>query len=628
MPTWAPPRMTPQSETASGSTGAWPAIDWKLPLAATLLLTALCAVFPEGYLNLLIRLAAVNIVVVCALNLLMGYGGQAFLAVAATFAIGAYGSSLGMMKLGLPWLIAIVFGGSLAAVFGLLTSLPALRLSGAYLAMVSIAFNVIVEEVLVHWQGLTGGPVGLTGIPRGGPFGLTLSDQWMATAICVAAILAWWVVDRVRFSPWGQTIMAVRESEIAARSLGVDSTRVKAVTFSVSAFMMGVGGALYAHSAQYISPDVGGIFGSILFVLMLVLGGAGSRWGPAIGALILTFLPQFLTEFQKYHVFVLGVILLVCITLRPRGIASLFTARATRGSRGDTGKPQGVSPSRLLTDKPQGASAANMAMLLDIDKPVEGAPLQVQGISCHFGGIVALSNVSLTVNPGTVHGLIGPNGAGKSTLVNVITGHYRASSGAVLYRHHAIHTLSMPSIARLGIVRTFQKPMVFSELSVLENLEVAQFSSLRHSLIGGVLGLPSSEARRQMARQRAIAIADAVGLGDRVEQSAGTLAQGQQRLLEIGRALAARPGILVLDEPAAGLSAAEINELVGVLRQLRAAGIAVLLIEHHMNMVMSVCDQITVIDRGEHLATGTPTEIRASEAVRRAYLGATTHAFE
>ena len=605
--------MNLQSEPVKAIVPSLPSSDWRLPLFAALVLSALCAAFPDGYLNLLIRLAAVNVVVVCALNLLMGYGGQAFLAVAATFAIGAYGSALGVMKLGLPWLVALAFGGGLAAVFGLLTSLPALRLSGAYLAMVSIAFNVIVEEVLVHWQGLTGGPVGLTGIPRGGPFGLTLNDQWMATAICIAAVAAWWVVDRIRFSPWGQAIMAVRESEIAARSLGVDSTQVKAVTFAASAFMMGVGGALYAHSAQYISPDVGGIFGSILFVLMLVLGGAGSRWGPAIGALILTFLPQFLTEFQKYHVFVLGVILLVCITLRPKGIASLFSGRKRRAAR-----EAGVQ---------QSAAGAKMVAIIQADERAR-ATLEVKAISCRFGGIVALSNVSLTVNPGTVHGLIGPNGAGKSTLVNILTGHYRASSGAVVYQGQSVHAMSMPAIARLGIVRTFQKPMVFGDMTVLENLEVAQFASLRHSLLGNMLGLKSSRSLRSKARQRAIDIAAAVGLNERLEQSAGTLAQGQQRLLEIGRALAARPGILVLDEPAAGLSAAEINELVGVLRQLRAAGIAVLLIEHHMNMVMSVCDQITVIDRGEHLATGTPKDIRSSELVRHAYLGANTLALE
>jgi branched-chain amino acid transport system permease protein len=586
-------------------------IGWVAPMIGMVLVLMVCAVFTDGYVNLLLRLAAVNVVVVCALNLLLGYGGQAFLAVAATFAIGAYTSSLAVMKLGLPWLVALAFGGVLAAVFGLLTSLPALRLSGAYLAMVSIAFNVIVEEILIHWQELTGGPVGLPGIPRGGPFGFTLNDQWMASFMGIAAVLSWWAVDRIRHAPWGQTIVAVRESEIAARSLGVDTTRVKAVTFAVANFIMGLGGALYAHSAQYISPDVGGVFGSILFVLMLILGGSGTLWGPVIGALILTLLPQFLTDFQKFHVFVLGLILLACITLRPKGLASLFS----RQRYPQSGLPAGGSV---------GASKVTLASLLGHPTPKDHGALEVRAVSRRFGGIVALTKVSFELCPGTIHGLIGPNGAGKSTLVNVLTGHYRPTDGAVVFRGQSLSRLSMSSIARLGIVRTFQKPQLFSDLSVIENLEIAQFAGLRHSLVGGLLGLPNARVKSALARSRALEFASAVGLAEWLYHPAGSLAQGQQRLLEIGRALAAQPRVLVLDEPAAGLSASEINDLVVVLRQVRSAGISVLLIEHHMNLVMTVCDRITVIDQGEHLLTGSPAEIRSSEAVREAYLG-TSH---
>jgi len=603
--------VSPVPDSSERAPRALLSADWQLPVLAIAALIGLCAIFPDGYLNLLLRLAAVNVLVVCGLNLLMGYGGQAFLAVAATFAIGAYTSALALMKLSLPWSMAVALGGMVAAFFGLLTSLPALRLSGAYLAMVSIAFNVIVEEILVHWQGLTGGPVGLPGIPRGGPWGLTLNDQWMASLMCAAAVLGWWAVDRIRNAPWGQTIIAIRDSEIAARSLGINSTLVKAVTFAVAAFMMGVAGALYAHSAQYISPDVGGVFGSILFVLMLILGGSGTRSGPVIGALILTFLPQFLTEFQKYHVFVLGFILLACITLRPRGIASLLPSRPSSNQ---------AASSRVdsVSSVADGRGSLSAHVLASDQTPA----LQVRGISCRFGGILALSNVSFEVKPATIHGLIGPNGAGKSTLVNVITGHYRASAGEVIFGAHRLSAMAMPAIARLGIVRTFQKPQLFSDLSVLENLEIAQFSILRHSLIGGVLGLPGARKKTVEVRARAIALANAVGLEEWLHRPASTLAQGQQRLLEIGRALAARPRIIVLDEPAAGLSTSEIDKLSTVLRDLRSAGMGIVLIEHHMRLVMSVCDQITVIDRGEHLITGTRSEVSASEVVRDAYLGA------
>ena len=585
---------------------------WPVPLLVLVGLVLLCSAFATGYGNLMVRLVAVNLLVVCALNLLMGHGGQAFMAVAATFTIGAYASALGMMKLNLPWVVALAFGGSLAALFGILASLPALRLSGAYLAMVSIAFNVIVEEVLVHWQSLTGGPVGLSGIPRGGPLGKDLSDGGMALTCCIAAALVWWLIDRLRRSPWGATIVAVRDSEVAARSLGINTMQVKATTFLVATFLMGVGGALYAHSAQYISPDMGSVFGSILFVLMLVLGGAGTRWGPVVGAVILTLLPQLLLELQKYHLFVLGLILLLCMVFMPRGIVSVDLGRWRKKST----VPAPVS--ELAGGPAPDADGDGL-----IDKPLvrQDLMLEVKEVSLSFGGIQALTQVSLKIHPGQVHGLIGPNGAGKSSLVNVITGHYAPTRGKVTFNGNDLAGLGMQRIARLGIVRTFQTPQLFRSLSVADNLVVAQFPALRPSLWGGILGGRRSIRQHEESRARALTLATRVGLGQLMDRVAGELSQGQQRLLEIARALASDPGVLILDEPAAGLSTAEIQELTRLLDRLRKTGLAIFLIEHHMDMVMAICDCITVIDRGQWLMHGTPLEVQASDAVRQAYLG-------
>jgi len=589
---------------------------WKTPLLVLAALTLMCWSFPTGYGNLMIRLVAVNLLVVCALNLLMGYGGQAFIAVAATFTIGAYGSALGMMNLNLPWFIAIAFGGLLSAVFGFIASLPALRLSGAYLAMVSIAFNVIVEEVLVHWQSLTGGPVGLSGIPRSGPFGADLSDRDMALTCCIAAALVWWLIDRLRSTSWGATIIAVRDSEVAARSLGINTIQVKAVTFLVATFLMGIGGGLYAHSAQFISPDMGGVFGSILFVLMLVLGGAGTRWGPVVGALILTLLPQLLLDLQKYHLFVLGLILLICMVFMPRGIMSVNLGIWRNKSIGSSQAPDLVDG--IKTD------------LVDdqmICKPTAEKDLLLEAcdVSLRFGGIQALSQVSLKIYPGQIHGLIGPNGAGKSSLVNVITGHYAPSAGQVRLNGLDLYGLGMQKIARLGIVRTFQTPQLFRSLSVCDNLIVAQFSTHRPSLCAGVLGTTMSIQENKDMRDRAHLIAKRVGLIQIMDYLAGELSQGQQRLLEIARALASEPGVLILDEPAAGLSTTEIRELSELLIRLRGEGLAIFLIEHHMDMVMEICDCITVIDRGNWLMHGTPSEVQESNAVRHAYLGLNSH---
>ena len=597
---WLDPTLPPAALTSPRA--------WVTPVVVTAGLALLCWAFPSGYGNLMVRLVAINLLVVCALNLLMGYGGQAFIAVAATFTIGAYASALGMMKLQLPWALALVFGGSMAAVFGILASLPALRLSGAYLAMVSIAFNVIAEEVLVHWQGLTGGPVGLPAIPRSGPFGTDLTDQGMAFVCCVAAALVWWLIDRLRRSSWGATIVAVRDSEVAARSLGINTMKVKAATFLLSTFLMGLAGALYAHSAQYISPDMGSVFGSILFVLMLVLGGSGTRWGPIVGAVLLTLLPQLLLDLQKYHLFALGLILLLCMVFMPRGIMAVDFSRWRKKAA------EPVAANGLPADAASDAADQKRS-------PSANVVLQVRDVSLSFGGIHALTQVNLTILPGQIHGLIGPNGAGKSSLVNVITGHYAPTSGSVSFNGADLAGRGMQKIAGLGIVRTFQTPQLFRSLSVRDNLIVAQFPARQPALWGGILGTPRSAHQTDASRSRALALALGVGLGESMDALAGELSQGQQRLLEIARALASDPDVLILDEPAAGLSTTEITELSALLQRLRSKGLAIVLIEHHMDMVMSICDCITVIDRGNGLMHGTPAEVQASPAVRQAYLG-------
>jgi ABC-type branched-subunit amino acid transport system ATPase component len=388
--------------------------------------------------------------------------------------------------------------------------------------------------------------------------------------------------------------------------------QVKATTFLVATFLMGVGGALYAHSAQYISPDMGSVFGSILFVLMLVLGGAGTRWGPVVGAVILTLLPQLLLELQKYHLFVLGLILLLCMVFMPRGIVSVDLGRWRK-------KSTGPAPVSELAGGP--APDADGDGL--IDKPLvrQDLMLEVKEVSLSFGGIQALTQVSLKIHPGQVHGLIGPNGAGKSSLVNVITGHYAPTRGKVTFNGNDLAGLGMQRIARLGIVRTFQTPQLFRSLSVADNLVVAQCPALRPSLWGGILGSRRSIRDHEESRARALTLATRVGLGQLMDRVAGELSQGQQRLLEIARALASDPGVLILDEPAAGLSTAEIQELTRLLDRLRKTGLAIFLIEHHMDMVMAICDCISVIVRGQWLMHGTPLEVQASDAVRQAYLG-------
>jgi len=572
----------------------------------------------DGYFNHLIKLTAINIAVVCGLNLLMGYAGQAFIAVAATFAVGAYASALAMTQLGLPFVVAWLGGALLAGIFGVLSGVTAFRLAGAYLAMVSIAFNVVVEEILVHWSDVTGGPVGVTGIPGPSFAGFALDNAAIAALATLVAAFAWLVVERLRRSAWGLAILAMRESEVAVRSLGIHTVALKSVAFFVSACLIGLSGGLYSHSIQYISPDVGTILTSIIFVLMLILGGMGTTWGPILGAVVLTLVPHFLADFQRYHLIVLGAILLVIIVTMPEGIVAAVEKYAARNRKRS-------APAEAMPNS--GATRKAKSFELDRSESDAARELAITDIHRSFGGVAALRGVDLSVAPNTVHGLIGPNGSGKSTLVNVITGLYRADHGAVRFGDSVLTGRSMTEIARAGIVRTFQTPQLFGQLTVMDNLKAAQFHRRAPGLLTSVLGLPAARRRDAQTVERARALAAALDLEHWLDEPAHRLPQGEQRKLEIGRALAAEPGVLILDEPVAGLTSEEGRMIGDLLQALRARGLTVLLIEHHMDVIMRVCDRITVLDRGGVIAVGTPTEIQHDDRVRTAYLGASPHQF-
>ena len=587
-------------------------INKALVLAAGALLMVAGWSISDGYISYLARLTAINVIVAYSLNLLVGYAGQAFIAAGATFAIGAYASALSMMMLGLPFLAAWAAGGILAGIFGLLSSLPALRLAGAYLAMVSIAFNVVVEQILIHWTEVTGGPIGLPAIPRAELGGIELDERVMLALIIFIAVLTVYGSAALRQSQWGRALVAMGENELAAKSLGIDTIRLKAVVFWLSSVIAGLAGGLYAHSMQYVSPDVGTIFASFNFVLMLVLGGIKTSWGPLFGAFFLTLLPQLLSDFQRYHLLVLGIILLAVVTTAPGGLAQIIDSLMAR-FRGAIGRKASLGQS----------APANISFAgLDESVAVAGhCELVASAIDKSFGGVTALRGAGIAVRSGMIRGLIGPNGSGKSTLVNVITGFDRADAGEIRFDERRIDGRPSSWIARAGLVRSFQTPRMFSELTVLENLLAAQFHRSAPPLVAALFDLPSSRRTTRQAIEQALGLARAVGLEGLVARRAADLSQGDKKKLEIARALAAKPAVLILDEPAAGLSAEEATALCSLLERLRAKGLAVILVEHHMDVIMRVCDRITVLDRGRVIAEGTPREVRDDPEVRRAYLG-------
>ncbi len=558
-------------------------------IAATLLL--------DSYSLLVFTFCALAVVVGVGLNILIGLSGQISFGHIAFYAIGAYVSALLTMA-GLPLGLAMIAAGLACAAIGALLAIPALRVSGPYLAMITIAFALVVHHGLIEWRSLTGGANGLMGIPMPeiGSLDPSVSLALIATALMIAALA---LFQRLRRSGWGIAMRAVKSTEIAARSLGFNPVQTKTLAFALSALLTGLAGSLVAPLMMFINPASFPFSQSILFVLAVIVGGSGTLFGPLLGALLIVLLPEMLSDFAEYRLLIFSVLLLCVLWAAPRGLlgtlASLWLRPAHQAA------PATFDQTRLSAFFQQDNAAP------------EG--LQVKDIGIRFGGVQAAQHVSLHAPAGSITSIIGPNGAGKTTVLNMISGFYAPDSGSIdLGRPLA--GLPAWKIARAGIARTYQTTQLFGELSVLENLLVAMQQ--------GRLGLPlkcASESRRQLALQ----LLTLVGYGGSVNTPADDLAHVDRRLVEIARALATCPRVLLLDEPAAGLSRSDTDRLAGLFRTLAGFGIAVILVEHDMGLVMAVSERLLVLDAGKPIAWGVPEEVRKDERVIAAYLGGTRY---
>jgi branched-chain amino acid transport system ATP-binding protein/branched-chain amino acid transport system permease protein len=575
-----------------------------LALAALVLLP----LFVQGtYYRFLGIVVFIYGIVAVGLNILAGYAGQLSLGHAALMAMGAYTTAILTKALapiaffaatGLHIWLGVIAGTAAAAALGALLAFPALRVRGPYLAMVTIAFGWVIFKVLQEWVPVTGGDLGLASIPKAqiGPYIFdTQSFYYVALALFAVALL---LQHRLVGSQIGLAIRAMKHSEIAVSSVGINVHRLKVLVFVISAAFAGFGGTLFAHQQNYISPDNFQFFSSVFFLLAVLFGGAGTLLGPAIGAAVLTLLPEMLHDFEKFRLIVYGGFILVTLYFLPNGVMGLLERRGAARADSRNAAREAVQPDFAAT---------------------AGASLELNNVSKNFGGLQALRDVSFHIAPGSIHALIGPNGAGKTTLINVVTGFYRADGGAILLDGQAAKIGSMHDAARRGIVRTFQTIKLFGNMTVLEHVLIglACHSGAGSSLLG------RAQAREQAARNLAAArqLIALVGLSRFEQAPSSTLAYGHRRLLEIARALAVRPKVLLLDEPAAGLMAEEIALLAKIIRKLRAAGMTVLLIEHHIDLVVSISDRVTVLDYGAVIADGPPAAVQRDKRVITAYLG-------
>jgi ABC-type branched-subunit amino acid transport system ATPase component/ABC-type branched-subunit amino acid transport system permease subunit len=550
----------------------------------------------QFYMFLLTR-GALTVMVGVGLNVLIGLTGQVWFGHVGFYALGAYATAILTTKLGWNFWWTVPAAAVLTAIIGTLLGLVALRVRGPYLAMVTIAFGFVVEYSVVEWERLTGGQNGLMNIPYPAAGAFSLGERGIALVALALMALTLLFYKRLAQSAWGLAMRAVRDSEVAAASMAVNPLAVRTVAFTISAVLAGIAGSFFASATTFVAPSSFPFFQSILFVLVVIVGGVERTYGPVIGAVIVVAIPELLSGLAEYRVLLSGVLMLAVLLFAPGGLASAFTARF--GARRQADSPAAPVSAQLLVST--------------------GAPrrtLAVEHLGIAFGGVRAVTDLSARMQSGKVTSIIGPNGAGKTTVLNMICGFYRPQTGSVRLGDEELAGKPTHAIARAGIARTFQTPQLFDRMSVLDNLLVASQRGRLGSPLSGAASA-STGAQAQTAR----ALLDYVGYRGTVSRLAGDLPHIDKRLLEIARALALRPGILMLDEPAAGLNAADKALLAKLLRRIADAGIGVVLIEHDMSLVMGISDHVAVLDAGKSLAQGRPDTVRNDPAVVAAYLG-------
>ncbi len=546
--------------------------------------------------------------VALGLVLLTGVVGLTSFGQAAFVGVGAYTAAWLAVNMAVsPW-ISLLLGVALAVLFALILGALTLRMSGHYLPLATIAWGLALNYTMANMEWL-GKYDGILGIPELTVFGMPLgSGRGLHVLIWAFALLAALACVHLLDSRPGRAIRSLKNGATMAEAMGISAFKAKLTVFVTAAILASVSGWLFAFFQRTVSPSAFSINKGIEYLFMAVLGGVGHVWGAFLGAGVVkiiedqlqVLLPALIGTSGNFETIVFGVILIVVLKYAPEGMWS-FVARWIP---------------RLDRERDWGGAAPLPAR----EKPALGEPLlEVQAVRKEFGGLVAVNDVSFEIRGGEIMGLIGPNGAGKSTTFNLVTGVLTLTSGQVRFRGETIGGLPSRQIARRGISRTFQHVKLVPEMTVLENVALGGYLRGRSGTVRAMLRLDRDEERRLFAEaERQLA---RIGMADRMHELAGNLALGPQRLVEIARALCSDPALLLLDEPAAGLRHKEKQALANVLRQLKAEGMSLLLVEHDMEFVMGLTDRIVVMEFGTKLMEGTPAEVQASDKVRAAYLG-------
>ena len=577
------------------------------PLFALVMLALPALPLPEFWITQL-NYIGIYALVALGLVLLTGVAGLTSFGQAAFVGVGAYTAAFLAVKLGVsPWLTLIV-GVGLSIVVALVLGAITLRMSGHYLPLATIAWGLTIYYTISNMEFL-GKYDGILGVPPITLAGVSLgSGRGIYVLIWIFALAAALAVTHLLDSRPGRAIRSLKTGTTMAEAMGISTFRYKVVAFVLAAVLAAISGWLFAHFQRTVNPSPFGLNKGIEFLFMAVLGGVGHVWGAFLGAGVVkivedqlqVLLPKLIGTSGNFEIIVFGLVLIAVLKYAPDGLWTFVT--------------------RLLPARQRVRDWDGAPKLPARDKPARGELLlEVDAVRKAFGGLVAVNDVSFSIRAGDIVGLIGPNGAGKSTTFNLITGVLSLTSGTVRFRGQTVGGLGARQIAERGVSRTFQHVKMVPEMTVLENVALGGYLRTRSGPLRAMLRLDRAEEKRLFAEAEAQLAR--IGMADKMHELAGNLALGPQRLMEIARALCTDPALLLLDEPAAGLRHKEKQALAEVLRQLKAEGLSILLVEHDMDFVMGLTDRIVVMEFGTKLMEGTPAEVQASPAVRAAYLG-------